>query len=260
MSRLPSMLPWLCGLALLAAACDGPTQPAADPDRTASLSVVHGAPWGLASSVDIAGLAGVNTPATEGCPVESPDGKALYFASNRSGQLDLWVSTRTADGSWGAPERLPEPVNTEANEFCPTPLPGGVLLFVSTRDDGLNCGSGTSDIYRTHLLPGGGWADPEHLGCDLNSSGNEFSPSYVPAGGGTLYFSSNVSGVFRLYASAAGPDGSWGSPVEISELNLDGYDTSRPNVSVDGRVIVYVARRFHTMESGYPTAQAVCRA
>lgn len=37
-----------------------------------------------------------NTPATEGCPFTSPDGKMFFIASNRPGglgNLDIWVST-----------------------------------------------------------------------------------------------------------------------------------------------------------------------
>jgi Tol biopolymer transport system component len=232
------------GLAVLITACEGPVLPEthADPLPPA-FAVVPGAPWGAASSVDLGGLQGINTAATEGCPIESPDSRSLYFASNRAGQLDLWVSTRNGRGDWGAPERLPDPINTLANDFCPTPLPGGGLMFVSTRDDGLNCGDGTSDIYQTHILRSGGWAEPQHLGCTVNGDGDEFSPSYVPAGGGMLFFSSNASGVFRIYLSHRGIDGSWQAPTEVSELNLDGYDTSRPNVSADGRVIVFDSNR-----------------
>ncbi|MEJ2205566.1 MAG: hypothetical protein P8170_15820, partial [Gemmatimonadota bacterium] len=185
-------------LSVLAAAtvimvgCEGPIDPAGEAARTSpSFAVVPGAAWGAASSVDLGGLVGINTAAGEGCPIESPDGGSLVFASSRAGQLDIWVSTRDGRGGWSAPERLPDPVNTSANEFCPTPLPGGALLFVSTRDDGQNCGDGTSDIYRTRHTRSGGWADPVHLGCTVTSAGNEFSPSYVGAGGGRLYFSSD---------------------------------------------------------------------
>lgn len=244
MHRISRSLLSLSGLAAIVAACDGPTQPAADAGGPpAHFAVVPDASWRDASSVDPGGLLGVNTAATEGCPYESPNGRSLFFASNRAGQLDVWVSTRLGNGDWGAPERLPAPVNTGANEFCPTPLPGGGLLFVSTRDDGQNCGGGTSDLYQSHPLPSGGWAEPEHLGCTVNSAGNEFSPSYVPARGGMLFFSSNRSGLFRLYVSQRGNDGSWAAPTEMAGLNMDGYDTSRPNVSADGRVIVFDSNR-----------------
>lgn len=233
----------LLGLALAVTACDGPVQPADADAPLASFAAVSGASWGTASSVDPGGLLGVNTAFGEGCPIESPNGRLLYFASPRAGQTDIWVSERQGNGDWGAPQRLPAPVNTGASEFCPTPLPAGGLMFVSTRDDGLNCGSGTPDIYQTRMLPSGGWAEPEHLGCTVNSSGAEYSPSLVPAAGGMLFFASNISGVFRIYVSKRGNDGSWGTPMAVSELNMDGYNTSRPNVSADGRVMVFDSDR-----------------
>ena len=77
----------------------------------------------------------LNTAALEGCPAVSVDGQFLFLASNRPGGvggLDIWVSQRGgAREAWGAPTVLPLPVNTPANEFCPTPAPDGrTLLFV----------------------------------------------------------------------------------------------------------------------------------
>lgn len=131
-----------------------------------------------------------------------------------------------------------------SNDVCPTPLPDDELLFVSNRPGG--CGEGTADIYRTRRDPTLGWLDPEHFGCDLNSSGNEFSPSYVPAGGGMLFFSSDrggETGQDRIYVSTAQADGRWGPAVEVEELNVPGASTARPQVSQDGLVIVFDSTR-----------------
>lgn len=202
--------------------------------------------WGSPVSVDPGGANGLNTKDLEGCPAETTDGRSLFLASNRAGQIDIWVSHRqNRNAAWGAPEKLPYPVNMDGvNDFCPTPLPGGDLLFVSTRDGG--CGERTADIYRTRRHPTRGWQAPEHLGCEVNSAGNEFSPSYVAAGGGMLFFSSDRAGgpgQDRIYVSARQPGGSWGPPVEVVELNAPGSSTARPQVSRDGRVIVFDSNR-----------------
>ena len=80
--------------------------------------------------------ADLNTASLDGCPIQSPDGHSLYLASNRpggKGGLDIWVSTRANTGDpWGAPENLPEPINSASDDFCPTPLHGDELLFVSS--------------------------------------------------------------------------------------------------------------------------------
>ncbi|HSJ62489.1 MAG TPA: hypothetical protein VK922_01165 [Gemmatimonadaceae bacterium] len=228
---------------LSVAGCDSTVGPEADGPVVNPAFNAHGAgAWHLATSVDLGGVSQLNTIALEGCPNESPDGRSLFFASDRDGGLDIWVSHRDAQGEWGAPEKLPPPVNTGAAEFCPTALPGGGLLFVSTRATD-NCGTGTADIYETRLHPALGWLEPQHLGCTVNSSGNEFSPSHVGAGGGMLFFSSDRAGQHALYVSHRGPGGAWGVPAPVHELNLTGYNTVRPNVSQDGREIVFDSDR-----------------
>jgi Tol biopolymer transport system component len=82
-----------------------------------------------------------------------------------------------------------------------------------------------------------------HLGCEVNSAGDEFAPSYVVAGGGMLFFSSNRDGTHKIYVSAQQPDGWFGPPTEVAELNAAGFNTLRPNVSHDGREIVFDSDR-----------------
>jgi Tol biopolymer transport system component len=55
---------------------------------------------------------GINSERAEFSPSLSTDGNTLYFASERSGSIEMWVSRRgdrTQD--WGAPERLGADVN-----------------------------------------------------------------------------------------------------------------------------------------------------
>src|SRR6188768_2389707 len=81
--------------------------------------------WQPAVNIDPGGLNGVNTLSLEGCPIESPDGCALFFASNRpggKGGLDIWVAFRNGpNDAWAEPENLP--INSSSDDFCPTPLP-----------------------------------------------------------------------------------------------------------------------------------------
>lgn len=228
--------------------------------------------WSAARSVDPLRQLGVNTPVNDGCPIEGPDERMLFFASNRDPRssdpharkdLDIWVAYRDSEGSpWLAPEPLPVPVNTGAQEFCPTPLPGNQLLFVSTRTN--NCGgSANADIYYTRLhLHQGRWAEPVPLPCTINSPFEEFSPSLVEDDGmAVLFFSSNrtsgAAGVHRIYSSVRQPDGSWGEAQPVDELNI-GPSNARPNVRRDGLEIffdsnaegtfdIYTATRTHIL-------------
>src|SRR6185369_12205683 len=80
----------------------------------------HGAQFLPFSSFSTATpVAEVNSPAPEGCPIESPDGLSLFFASARPGGVpgnvgnDIWVSDRDSVTSpWQPPKNLGEPVNS----------------------------------------------------------------------------------------------------------------------------------------------------
>jgi len=103
----------------------------------------------------------LNTPFNDGCPIQSPNGQSLFIASNRPGTLggqDIWVADREGqDGPWGTPINLGAPVNSEYNDFCPSPARGHRLFFVSERPGG--CGG--ADIYVTRLGYDG-WVEPQH--------------------------------------------------------------------------------------------------
>ena len=212
----------------------------------------HFSAWSTAQKIDeIAGThPDLNTPSLDGCPIESPDGLSLYMASNRpggKGGLDIWVSTRaSASDPWGAPENLPEPINSASDDFCPTPVRGNGLFFVSRKVvAGVTCGMG--DIYFTRFNPKHGWRAPEHLGCGPtgpNSALDEQGPSYVEVGGqALLYFSRSSSSVpGDIYASTKLAHGSFGPASAVAELNSGGNDI-QPNVRKDGREIVFSSNR-----------------
>ena len=206
--------------------------------------------WGPAVSLDPGGLLGVNTFANDGCPHESPDGQRLFLASNRPGSFgsnDIWVALRAgSEGAWEPPMNLGAPVNLASNDFCPTPLPGNQLLFVSARANTCGGAGNNPDIYYTRLHPVRGWLPLRHLGCDVNSGSEEFSPSFVEAEEQTmLFFSSNRAGGVnhQIYMSLQQSDGSWGLATSVDELNMPGANDARPNVRKDGLEIVFDSNR-----------------
>jgi WD40-like Beta Propeller Repeat len=203
--------------------------------------------WATAQKVDeIAGNSTeVNTPSLDGCPIQSPDGLSLYMASNRPGGvggLDIWVARRpNTTAGWGAPENLGEPVNSPSDEFCPTPVRGGRLFFVSREALPGSCGLG--DIYLTRRNASGEWTEPQHLGCGTeggpNSALDEMGPSYVEVEGrGLLYFSSGPD----IYVSERAGDGSFGPAQPVAELNTTFVDI-QPNVRKDGLEVVFASTR-----------------
>jgi Tol biopolymer transport system component len=204
-------------------------------------------PWSFATA-----LTPVNSPALDGCPFPTRDGRRLYIASTRGGPergLDIWVSERRSpDDPWGPPENLGDQINTQYNEFCPSPGPDGSFMFVSYRPGG--CGEGTSDIYITRFHPSSGWEPPKNLGCTINSPAEEAGPVRV---GHELYFSSTRTGNSDIYESLVlGP---WISrPAPVPELNTPSED-ARPYVRLDGREIVFDSTR----QGGPPDIWAATR-
>lgn len=206
---------------------------------TAAVAIPPYSDWSAPVSAEVGSNSDLNTASNDGCPIQSPDGLQLFIASNRPGStgLDIWVASRaTTEDGWGKPERLPAPVNTSFDEFCPTPVRGHRLFFVSRRDDP------NGDIYETRLGKDG-WSEPVRLGPNINSSAQEWSPAYFEDDQGrpVLYFSSTRGGNQDIYAST-----NWGAAQPVSELNT-GSDDSRPNVRRDGLEILFDSTRAPTL-------------
>jgi hypothetical protein len=190
----------------------------------------------------------LNTPSLDGCPIQSPDGLSLYMASNRPRfpgdtrtDLDIWVARRASvDAPWGAPENLGGPVDSTADDFCPTPVRGRGLFFVSRRAVEGSCGG--SDLFFARRNPKHGWSEPRHFPCASqggpNSVLDEMGPSYVATGGPALFFSSGPD----LYVSEKLRYGTFGPAEAIDELNSAGADI-QPNVRRDGRELVFASNR-----------------
>ena len=196
-----------------------------------------------------------NGAALDGCPFISRDGKTFYMASNRPGGLggiDIWVSTRAdVDDPWGAPVNVGAPVNSPANDFCPTIARDGHLFyFVSNRTGG--CGG--DDIYVTRLRPDG-WDPVANLGCGANSAANEASPMPLPerGNGPVLYFSSNRAGGFSAEAPGAvagdsdlyvseSHGGSFIAAEVVAGAN-SAVEDAQPNVRRDGLELFFFSTR-----------------
>jgi WD40-like Beta Propeller Repeat len=218
----------------------------------------HFSGWAPAQKVDeIAGNSpDLNTPALDGCPIQSPDGLSLYLASNRPGGLgglDIWVAHRNStDAPFGAPQNLGAPVNSAADDFCPTPVRGDSLFFVSRNVTAKSCGLG--DIYFTRRNPVHGWAAPTHLACapeGPNSGLDEMGPSYVEIDGrALLYFSSSSASIpGDIYVSEQLEGANFGPAASVSGLNSAGNDI-QPNVRKDGLEIVFSSNHPHPGAQG----------
>jgi hypothetical protein len=194
----------------------------------------------------------LNSAYLDGCPILSPNGKKLYLATNRPGSaaLDIWVAERSSkSGPFGAPVNLGAPINSEYNDFCPSPLRFGWFMFVSDRPHPDSCGGG--DIYLTRWSSLTGWQEPVNLGCEINSSGAEFGPIILHGSGGgkTLFFSSNRVGGpggsaadHDLYQARAPHGWSFGPVMLVPGVN-SAYDDAQPSIRRDGLELFFYSTR-----------------
>lgn len=194
-----------------------------------------------------------NTASVEGCPFISADGKSFYIASNRSGGkggLDIWVSTRASvNDAWGAPVNAGDAVNSSADDFCPTIAPDlRTFYFVSRRQIGTQgtdwCGAG--DIYVARRRDDGTFESVRNLGCQVNSSADEFSPFPIEESGSglMLYFSSTRPGLGTggdLYRSLS-RNGAFGAAELVPGVN-GATDDGQPNIRRDGLELYFYSNR-----------------
>ena len=128
-------------------------------------------------------------------PCLSPDGKKLFFASDKPGGYggsDLYYS-QLLDDRWGDPVNLGPTINTKGNESYPFISPSGELFFSSDGHPGL----GGKDIYFS-MFSDSSWVPPVHLDPPINSKFDDFgivTDTLMKEG----YFSSNRDKSIDIY-------------------------------------------------------------
>jgi Tol biopolymer transport system component len=196
---------------------------------------------------------GVNSSANDLAPALSKDGLTLYFSSTRLaggfGGEDIWVSRRDPKtGEWGEPVNIGPVVNSIGMERVRYLSPDGrLLLFQSDRGQG----EGGSDIWATtrkRMHDDLAWGRPVNLGSVINSPMNELGATYLFGNSGInhkLFISSNRPGGLGgadLYSSDIPDGGSFGVPVNLTELNSASNDTCM-SISSDGLEIIFSSNR-----------------
>jgi outer membrane protein OmpA-like peptidoglycan-associated protein len=177
---------------------------------------------------------GINDPEfNTGNPALSADGTSLFFTRSRKNWQNEIISeifvSRLADNQWLAPEKLPDPINSE-NYTSTQPALGRnlrsgntVLYFVSNRPGG----HGGLDIWYTEYNKKlNTYRDPVVLPVKINSIGDDCSPFYDNSTR-TLYFSSrgrkNEFGGFDIYKSI-GSVGKWTEAAILPKPINSSYD------------------------------------
>lgn len=135
----------------------------------------------------------VNSSYWESQPTIAPDGKTIYFASNRPGGyggLDIWKTEMIAEGSFTEPVNLGANINTEKDETAPFIHPDGrTIYFASNGHPGL----GGRDLFFSTLLADSSWSKPTNLGYPINSPADELN-IFINATGDVAYIASDKEG------------------------------------------------------------------
>lgn len=135
----------------------------------------------------------VNSRYWESTPFLAPDGKRLFFASNRPGgfgRKDIWLVTLNPDLSWSAPVNLGPRVNTAMDEMSPILLSDGKTMFFAS--DG-RVGLGGFDLYGFDLTNTGKDYLPVNLGYSVNTCHDEDALTVNSAGNIGLFASNRDS-------------------------------------------------------------------
>ncbi|MFZ5554619.1 MAG: OmpA family protein [Bacteroidota bacterium] len=130
----------------------------------------------------------VNSEHHESSACYSPDGKTIYFVSNRPGgygQRDIWMSRQQSNGKWTDAVNLGNTINTSKNEEGVFMHPDGVTFYFSS--EGHNT-LGKLDIYFAKRS-GDRWNSPVNMGSPVNTP-NDDVYFVMHANGKTAYFSS----------------------------------------------------------------------
>jgi len=125
-------------------------------------------------------------------PALSPDEKTLYFASDMPGsigQSDIYKVSINSDGSFGTPQNLGKPINTEGKETFPYVTSENEIYFASDGHPGL----GGLDVFVGQIEENGTVSDIQNLGNDINSPKDDFAYIIDPVSR-QGYFSSNKDG------------------------------------------------------------------
>ncbi|MDP9035286.1 MAG: hypothetical protein M3O50_10805 [Myxococcota bacterium] len=143
-------------------------------------------------------LANVNSTSNEHAPFVGgvPNGTNLYFASDRSGDFDLYHATGRT-GVYNAPKPIAELNVAGARDDYPVSSDDDLIVFFASDRPG---GSGLGDIWTASRRNRfSAFAPPTNL-KQLNTSGYD-RPDWLSPDGCRLYITSDVSGNPHIYVA-----------------------------------------------------------
>lgn len=174
----------------------------------------------------------------------SPDGKTLYFSSDRplkdsteQKDFDIWYVTKV-NGVWQNPQNVGAPVNTTTDEFYASVTKNGNLYFTRGTKDRAD------DIWVSPFV-NGHYGECKSLSDSVNSAGYEFNAFVDPDEQYilfTAYHRPEGLGSGDLYISKKNAAGEWGKAVNLAQFNSRSMDYC-PFVTADKKYLYFTSDR-----------------
>ena len=192
----------------------------------------------------------------DGAPDLTPDGRWLYFSSDRPGstgtQRDIWVSRREDprdDQGWSPPLNLGPPANTNAPEQGPSYfvtrearhfrlLAKQKLMFVRPT-------SGNFDIWEVNMLDDLPFGSPRRVDELDTDEFWESGPSVSPDGREMFFQRSVPNGPFDIFFSTRRePDLPWSTPINLgAPINTPASSDASATRTSDGALLYFESSR-----------------
>jgi len=174
-------------------------------------------------------------------PFISPDGKRLFFISNRplknsaKGEVlknfHIWYVDRLNGDKWGPPHHIDSPVNIDGiNNFSPSISKSGTLYFSSINRDGHQ---GEACYYAEWNHDH--YEKPRLL---LLNGNNSTSDLYVAPDESYLIFLSG-NNIYITYHQ----DHKWSAAEKLAPQVNSGDPNSSPSISLDDKILYYSSNR-----------------
>lgn len=131
----------------------------------------------------------INTKYVESSASYTPDGKTLYFSSDKPGGFggkDLYRVTQLPNGEWSLPISLGEKINTPYDDDAPFIHPNNTTLYFSSKGHQT---IGGYDVFKSEWNHEMGWSEPNNMGHPINTTRDDIFFT-VSADGKMGYFSS----------------------------------------------------------------------
>jgi hypothetical protein len=211
----------------------------------------------------------INSKDEESGATLSASGDTLIFSSGRKGgfgELDLYMSIKLPDNSWGTPVNLGNQINTPYDEDYPMFSADGKSLYFASQG---HSSMGGFDIFVSKLNESDGtWSAPRNLGYPINNFYDNYTISFLEnrryayvadvrpggLGGYDIYqvvFKNEESSVYILKGTISKGSASNRSQLATADnIQLSVYDTQNNELVGKYRFDYSAGRFFAAMAPG----------